>query len=167
MLDDFIGQWRRLLAWLDSPIRLHSIAGKDTFRRANQQPPSNQITFMKSTIALIALALVATVSGTAFAGDYGRNSYNNNSYGNSYSNNSYGRSYDRCETPRYEPKYEAPRYEPTYCKPYKVSTCEVSRCRECRTAYDHCGKPYTYHVTIITYRDTYSDGSFKTYTAQS
>ena len=112
---------------------------------------------MKSIIAIIALAFVASVSSTAFAGDYGRKSHNNN----------YGNSYDRCETPRYEPTYQTPRYEPTYCKPYKVSTCEVNRFKECRTAYDHCGKAYTYHVTIITYRDTYSDGSFKTYTAQS
>jgi hypothetical protein len=107
---------------------------------------------MKSTIALIAIALVATVSGNAFAGDYcGKTK----SYRKSYNNSSY--SYH----------VETPHYEPTYCKPYKVSTCEVNRYQECRTAYDHCGKPYTYHVTIITYRDTYSDGSFKTYTAQS
>jgi len=107
---------------------------------------------MKSTIALIAIALIATVSGNVFAGDYCAKSKSYSKHSN-YTSSSY--------------RYETPRYEPTYCKPYKVSTCEVNRYKECRTAYDHCGKPYTYHVTIITYRDTYSDGSFKTYTAQS
>lgn len=47
---------------------------------------------------------------------------------------------------------------------YKVSTCEIDRDRQCRTGYDHCGKPYTYHVTVVTYRDHYSDGSYRTYT---
>ena len=51
-----------------------------------------------------------------------------------------------------------------YCAPYKVSTCEVDRCRQCRVAYDDCGHRYTYHVTVITYRDHYSDGSARTYT---
>lgn len=51
-----------------------------------------------------------------------------------------------------------------FCKPRLVSTCEVNRRRECRTGYDHCGKPYTYHVTVVTYRAHYSNGSTRTYT---
>ena len=54
----------------------------------------------------------------------------------------------------------------TYCKPkvYKVSTCEINRCYQCRTAYDHCGHRYTYRVAVITYKDHYSNGSWRTWT---
>ena len=106
---------------------------------------------MKS-IALIAIAVATLVLGSlssAQAGDYRYSS-----------SRSYGGGYGHSETPRYQP-----RYQQTYCKPYKVSTCEIYRNRECRTAYDRCGHPYTYHVTIVTYRDTYSDGSSRTYTS--
>lgn len=52
-----------------------------------------------------------------------------------------------------------------HCAPvYKVRTCEVNRRRYCKTAYDHCGHPYTYHVTVVTYRDYYSNGTSRTYT---
>jgi hypothetical protein len=121
---------------------------------------------MKSTIAILALAFVAAVSGTAFAGDFCHSNSYSYSYNTGYSGN-HSAGYGYCETPVYEPKCETPVYEPVHCQPYKVSTCEVNRCQECRTAYDHCGKPYTYHVTIITYRDTYSDGTYNDYTAQS
>jgi hypothetical protein len=94
---------------------------------------------MKSTLALIALAAALFV-GTA-----------ESAHADSYRSNNYG----KCETPR---------YQPAYCKPYKVSTCEIKRSKVCRTGYDHCGKPYTYHVTVVTYRDSYSDGSYKTWT---
>ncbi len=98
---------------------------------------------MKSTIALIALAAAALVVGTT-----------ESAHADNYRSNNYGNNYSKCETPR---------YQPTYCKPYKVSTCEIKRSKVCRTGYDHCGKPYTYHVTVVTYRDTYSDGSYKTW----
>jgi len=48
--------------------------------------------------------------------------------------------------------------------PYRVSTCEVHRCSYCKTAYNHCGYPYHYTLTVITYRASYSDGSATTYT---
>lgn len=48
--------------------------------------------------------------------------------------------------------------------PYHVRTDEVCRRTECRTAYTSCGRPYTYHVTIVTYRDIYSNGTSRTYT---
>jgi len=54
--------------------------------------------------------------------------------------------------------------QPVYCAPHKVNTCEVCRHTYCRTAYDACGRSYYYHVTVITYTDTYSNGSAFTYT---
>ncbi len=54
--------------------------------------------------------------------------------------------------------------QPVYCAPYKVSTCEVCRRSYCRTAYDACGRCYHYTVTVVTYADTYSNGSSITYT---
>ena len=57
------------------------------------------------------------------------------------------------------------RHSSGYCAPYRVSTCEVSRCSYCQTAYDRCGYPYHYTVTVVTYRDSYSDGSSRTYTS--
>ena len=53
--------------------------------------------------------------------------------------------------------------QPAYCAPYKVSTCEIGRRTYCRTAYDACGRCYHYSVTVVTYTDTYSNGSAITY----
>ena len=52
------------------------------------------------------------------------------------------------------------------CAPrvYKIRTIEICRRHECRTAYYPCGRPYTYSVTIVTYRDIFSNGSSRTYT---
>lgn len=147
-------------------VRLHPIAEIEGLKRANQNnnPTTNILPTMKSTLAILALAIFAAVSGSAFAGDFCHS--NNYSYNSGYSSHHGG--YDSYDSGHgyYEAKC-APVYEPVHCKPYKVSTCEINRCQECRTAYDHCGKPYTYHVTIITYRDTYSDGTYNDYTAQS
>ncbi len=46
-----------------------------------------------------------------------------------------------------------------YVPVYKTHTEEVSRYTQCRTAYDHCGRPYSYHVTVVTYCDHYSNGT--------
>ena len=46
---------------------------------------------------------------------------------------------------------------------YKVNTVEVNRYTQCRTAYDHRGRPYTYHVTVVTYCDHYSNGTSRTW----
>lgn len=46
---------------------------------------------------------------------------------------------------------------------YKVSTVEVNRRVHCRTAYDHRGRPYSYHVTVVTYCDHYSNGTTRTW----
>ena len=51
-----------------------------------------------------------------------------------------------------------------HCEVYKVSTCEVNRCCHTKVAYDHCGRPYRYSVTVVTYRNYYSDGSSNTFT---
>ncbi len=47
---------------------------------------------------------------------------------------------------------------------YKVRTQEICRDVQYRTGYDHCGKRYTYHVTVVTYRDIYSNGTSRTWT---
>ena len=63
------------------------------------------------------------------------------------------------------PKAEACEYRTvTYCAPYRVSTCVVNRCSSCKTAYDRCGNASHYTITVVTYRDSYSDGSSQTYT---
>lgn len=63
--------------------------------------------------------------------------------------------------------YVAPSYGYGYshCAPvvYKTHTVEVNRYTQCRTAYDHCGRPYTYHVTVVTYCDYYSNGTSRTW----
>lgn len=52
-----------------------------------------------------------------------------------------------------------------YChsapKVYKIRTCEIDRCSYKKWAYDHCGKRYSYTVTVITYKDYYSNGTFR------
>lgn len=49
----------------------------------------------------------------------------------------------------------------SHCGPrvYKIRTCEVDRCQYRKWAYDHCGRRYSYWVTVITYKDTFSNGS--------
>lgn len=79
-------------------------------------------------------------SGYSSGYSSGRNSGYNSGYGNNYGNSN-------------------------HCAPVRLlHTCEVDRRRVCRTGYDHCGRPYTYHVTVVTYRETYSNGSTRTYT---
>ena len=47
---------------------------------------------------------------------------------------------------------------------YKIRTIEICRRQECRTGYYPCGTPFRYHVTIVTYRDIFSNGTTQTYT---
>jgi hypothetical protein len=47
--------------------------------------------------------------------------------------------------------------------PRKISTQVICRRRICKTAYTSCGRPYTYHVTVVTYRDFYSNGTSRIY----
>jgi len=52
-----------------------------------------------------------------------------------------------------------------HCAPVVVvRTHEINRCRRPVTGYHPCGRPYTYWVTTVTYRDYYSNGSFRDYT---
>ena len=60
-------------------------------------------------------------------------------------------------------RYGHPHAGYNHCKPkvYKVRTCEIDRCSYKKWAYDHCGKRYSYLVTVITYKDIYSNGTYK------
>ncbi len=53
-------------------------------------------------------------------------------------------------------------YQP-HCAPkvYKIRTCEIDRCQYKKWAYDRCGNRYSYWVTVITYKDVYSNGSYR------
>ncbi len=51
-----------------------------------------------------------------------------------------------------------------YCAPYVLKTKEVCRRTECRWAKDHCGRRYSYMVTVITYASYYSDGTCRQFT---
>ncbi|MDF1659183.1 MAG: hypothetical protein P1U58_16315 [Verrucomicrobiales bacterium] len=51
-----------------------------------------------------------------------------------------------------------------HCTPYVVRTSEICRRCETRTGYRPCGSVYYYNVTVVTYRDYYSNGSSRTYT---
>jgi hypothetical protein len=51
-----------------------------------------------------------------------------------------------------------------YCAPRLICTKEVCRRTECRWATDHCGRRYSYEVTVITYANHYSDGSRNVFT---
>jgi hypothetical protein len=100
---------------------------------------------------LSAIAAIITITSTASAWDRGYISS------------------DECRPSRYsEPsRYcETPRYcEPVrHCEVYKVSTCEINRCCHQKVGYDHCGRSYYYTVTVVTYRNYYSDGSSNTFT---
>ena len=50
------------------------------------------------------------------------------------------------------------------CTPYVVRSMEIGRHFETRTGYRPCGAIYYYNVTVITYRDFYSNGTSRTYT---
>ncbi|MDF1656635.1 MAG: hypothetical protein P1U58_03420 [Verrucomicrobiales bacterium] len=44
---------------------------------------------------------------------------------------------------------------------FKVRTCEIDRSSYKKWAYDRSGNRYSYRVTVITYKDVYSNGSFR------
>ncbi|MDF1824589.1 MAG: hypothetical protein P1U68_08100 [Verrucomicrobiales bacterium] len=100
---------------------------------------------MKSTILTLALATVALLGFTASAEAGPGHHYGSPSHGKHYGKSHGG--HGHCVQPV-----------------YKIRTIEVCRRSECRTAYNHCGRPYTYHVTVVTYRDIFSNGSSNTYT---
>jgi hypothetical protein len=51
-----------------------------------------------------------------------------------------------------------------YCAPYVTQTCVVDSRLVCRWATDCCGRPYSYHVRVVTYRNFYSNGQTGTFT---
>lgn len=52
---------------------------------------------------------------------------------------------------------------PPPCQPcvYKVSTVCLGSCKHQQIAYDHCGRPYCYWVIVYTFKDIYSDGTYR------
>lgn len=105
-----------------------------------------------TTAAAAALALIG--ASTAEAGPrFGGGSGGGGGYGGGYSG---GSGY----------VFSQGHYDgPSHCAPavYKVNTVEVNRYTQCRTAYDHCGRPYSYHITVVTYCDHYSNGTTRTW----
>ncbi len=99
---------------------------------------------------ILTLAIIATASISSLkAGDY-CNSYNSyNSYSSGY-----------C-APSYAPSHYAP---VAYCAPYVVCTHTVHTCQEQREGHDSCGRCFYYTVTVVTYRDEYNTGEYRTYT---
>ncbi|MEM1442599.1 MAG: hypothetical protein AAGF67_09670 [Verrucomicrobiota bacterium] len=61
-------------------------------------------------------------------------------------------------------KNHGPSYGHGHCTPYLVRTAEIGRHCETRTGYRPCGSIYYYNVTVVTYREFYSNGSTRTYT---
>ena len=60
--------------------------------------------------------------------------------------------------------FTPPCYTPPVCTPcptlvYKVKTIQIDVCHHKLLAYDHCGNPYHYCVTIYTFKDIFSDGT--------
>lgn len=106
------------------------------------------------SVVAAAAVLVGSIT-TAEAGPRYSSGYRGAGYGHS------GHSY----RPSYNGYHQQPRYSNGgHCAtPYKVRTVEVNRYSQCRTAYLPCGRPYTYHVTVVTYRDHYSNGSTRTW----
>ncbi len=106
------------------------------------------ILFGSATVAEAGPRFSIQYNGSGYGGGY--NGYYNQSpkhYPGYISDGGYGHGYGHgCEP-----------------QPYKVSTVEVNRYSQCKTAYDHCGRPYTYHVTVVTYCDHYSNGSSRTW----
>lgn len=105
------------------------------------------------SVAASAAVLVGSVT-TAEAGPRYSGGYRGGGYG--------GPSY----CPPYNGNYQQHSHHSNhgyYAQPYKVSTVEVSRYSQCRTAYDHYGRPYTYDVTVVTYCDHYSNGTTRTW----
>lgn len=96
---------------------------------------------MKTTILTLALATVALLGFTASAEAGSGHHHGTPSWG-----------------------HQQPQHGHCVQPVYKIRTIEVCRRQECRTAYYPCGRPYTYQVTIVTYRDIYSNGSSNTYT---
>ncbi len=100
-----------------------------------------------ATAAAASLALFGATTAEAGPRYYGGGSGGGGSYHSGSARGGYG----------YVPSY-------SHCAPvYKTCTVEVARYTQCRTAYDHCGRPYTYHVTVVTYCDHYSNGTTRTW----
>jgi hypothetical protein len=86
------------------------------------------------TIAIVALAIAGfSITPTASALDHGFNHHHHN-HNHSFQS------------------------APTY-----VGTKEIGRTTQCQYGYDNCGHKYIYHVTVVTYANYFSDGSYTTF----
>ena len=128
---------------------------------------------MKLTSLSIAAALVAVLLGSATMAEAGpRFSFGISSGGYSHGyTGGYSHGYSSGHGYGYSGGYNSGYYSSGgsyhsggHCAPYKVSTVEVNRCSHVQTAYDNCGRPYSYRVTVVTYCDRYSDGTSRTWT---
>jgi hypothetical protein len=63
------------------------------------------------------------------------------------------------------PSAEAGHYRctTTYRAPYRVNTFVLNRWSQCQVGYDAWGRAFQYRVTVVTYRDVYSNGQTRTY----
>lgn len=116
---------------------------------------------MKLTTITLAAAAALVLGGitSAEAGPRFSISINGRNFGG------YGSGYDSGHDHSYNSGYGNNYGNSGYCAPVRLlHTCEVDRRTVCQTAYDHCGRPYSIHVTVVTYRETYSNGSTRTYT---
>lgn len=105
------------------------------------------------TAIALATAAFAFTPGRSEAGDF-KISINRSNCNQPRVSLSYGSSH-------HKQSYCAP--QPRHCESYKVCTKEVSRFCEQRYSLDHCGRRISFHVTVVVYRDIYSDGHFVTY----
>ncbi len=124
---------------------------------------------MKLTTITLAAAAALVLGGitSAEAGPRFSISINGRNFGgyNGGYSSGYNSGYSSGRNSGYNSGYSNNHGNSSHCAPVRLlHTCEVDRRKVCRTAYDHCGRPYTYHVTVVTYRETYSNGSTRTYT---
>ena len=110
------------------------------------------------TLASIAIAIASiAIAPAASALDWGYSNSNNVYSGISKNyNSSYKGSYNGGHGHGHGHSHQ--------CAPTYVCTREIGRSVQCQTGYDHCGRPFNYHVTVVTYANYYSDGSYTTFT---
>lgn len=98
--------------------------------------------------ALVGTTISAEAGGHGYGHGYG---YSTGNYRGVATSNQFSRNHS----------YSGHRHQ---CTPYLVSTCEVNRQTYCRPVYDSCGRMRQVHITVVTYKAHYSDGSCRTYT---
>jgi len=124
---------------------------------------------MKSTLLSLTLAAAALFVVAAPAEAQTRFHF---SHGGGYHGGHHGGHIHR---PSHRPSHHSGYVHPSYshgrssghCAPvpvHRVGTSEINRYRQPVTAYMPCGRPYTRWVTVVTYRDHFSNGTWRDYT---